>query len=83
MEKNISLDVHNFRKNEADSTSSGSQEDLDDSNNIDTVSEEEKENGQVEGNEDEDNKGFIFIQLPRSSIFKMYLFLSRRYAVSE
>ena len=78
MESNISLEVRSFRKNEADSTPPGSSDDRDDSNNTGTVSEEEKENGQVEENKDEDNKGFISIQLSKSSIciFKMYLFLS-------
>ena len=76
MEKDFSL-------NNVDSTPSGagSSDDHDDSNN--TVPEEEKENGQVEENDDVDKKGFISIQLSKSSIFKMYLFLSRRFAVSQ
>ena len=87
MEKNISLDVLN-RKNEVDSTPSGSLEDHDDSNNIDTE-EDEKENGQVEEDEDEDNKGVISIQLskykldlgsirssPRTGILSLIMFNS-------
>ena len=57
MERDISLRVRNFRKNEADSTLSESSNDHDD-----TVPEHEKENDQVEENEDEDNKGFNSIQ---------------------
>ncbi len=78
MEKDISMEVLNFRK--ADSTPSGSLDDRHDSN---TDTEEENENDTDEEYEEEDNKGVISIQLSKSSIFKMYLFMSRRYAVSQ
>ena len=55
MEKEISLETLNFRKNGADSTPSGSLDDRDDSSNTDT--EEENENDSVEENDNEDIKG--------------------------
>ena len=68
---------------EVDSTTSGRSDDRDDSKNMDTVPEGEHENDTVEENDDEHKKGVISIQLSKSSIFKMYLFMSRRYAVSQ
>ena len=63
IEKDISLEVPNSHKMEADTTASGNIDDHVKSDNIDTgtVPKQENENGQVEENEDEDNKGVVSV----------------------
>ena len=62
MEKDMSLEVLNFQKNEEDSTPSGSLDDRDDSNITDSEDEKENENDTDDKTDEEDNKGVISIQ---------------------
>ena len=63
MEKEISLEALDSHKIEieSDSIPSGIPEDYNDSNNIDIVPEEENKADPVEENQDEDNKGAVFL----------------------
>ena len=67
MEKETILVVHNSQKIENDSTASGNPEYHDESDNIDTVTEQANENEKVEEIEEEDKKGAVSVSIQSRS----------------
>ena len=69
MEKETLLVVLNSQKIANDSTGSGNRVDHVDSDNLDTVPEQENENESVEENEDDNNKGVVSVSIQSIKIY--------------